>query len=188
MGTLYRNRSRTSGTSGTAGCSGPAHLQPAPSPERASALSSCGAQPGPRWPPSPASPALGERGSTRVHPERPERVICEEAKVGVSQPALVQGHKSRYWGSEKYCALRNLPQSGPSPRSKTASFGSRADSQAVRTEAGSYSHSLRWPPAGLRETVTRASPSRAEKVGTKTAQGRPCGGGGEGPQQSTIAP
>lgn len=129
-----RNRSRTSGTSGYSWMLWPRLSRTVPSLERARVRS---APAEPRLAPGlpgPASPALVERGVyVRVHPERPERVICER-KVGVSQsqPARVQGHKSRYWGLEKYCALRNFPQSGPSPRSKTASFGSRAMTRARR--------------------------------------------------------
>ena len=122
-----RNRSRTSGTSGYSWMLWPRLSRTVPSLETARVRS---APAEPRLAPglpSPASPVLVERGVyVRVHPERPERVICEREKMRVSQPARAQGLESSYWALEKYCALRNFPQPGPSPRSKTASLGSRA--------------------------------------------------------------
>ena len=111
-----RNRSRTSGTSGYSWMLWPRLSRTVPSLETARVRS---APAEPRLAPglpSPASPALVERGVyVRVHPERPERVICEREKMRVSQPARAQGLESSYWALEKYCALRNFPQPGPSP-------------------------------------------------------------------------
>ena len=185
-----RNRSRTAGTSGYSWMLWPRLSRTVPSLERARVRS------GPAEPrlapglPSPASPALVERGVyVRVHPERPERVICERKKVGVSQPARAQGLESSYWGLEKYGALRNFPQSGPSPRSNTASFGSRAMTRARRLCAGRQA--LRSQLSGRR----RASEKRRLERRQPSWEGRSQdhtrapsgGGGGEGPQQSTVA-
>lgn len=59
--------------------------------------------------PSPASPALVERGVyVRVHPERPERVVCEREKMGVSQPAEGAGPREQLLGFGEILCLTKL--------------------------------------------------------------------------------
>lgn len=185
-----RNRSRTSGTSGYSWMLWPRLSRTVPSLETARVRS---APAEPRLAPglpSPASPALVERGVyVRVHPERPERVICEREKMRVSQPARAQGLESSYWALEKYCALRNFPQPGPSPRSKTASLGSRAMTRARRLCA--RRQALLSQLSGRRRASEKRRLERRQAKLGRSAQDRTRapsgGGGGEGPQQSTVA-
>lgn len=151
-----------------------------PSLEKARVRSAPAGLPGPD-PPSPASPALVERGVyVRVHPEWPECIICERKK-GEGSDRRAQGLESCNWGLEA-SALRNSPQWGPSPRSKTASSGSTAMTPhppAGHTEAGPSPgpecliHSggrFATPPA--LETSARASPRWAGALSLETAQAR----------------
>ena len=155
------NRSRTLGTSGYSRTAWPRLSRTVPSLERARV---CSAPAGPRLAPglpSPASPALVERRVyVRVHPERPQRVICERKEGEVSAWAGA-GPREHQLGFGKNCALRNSSQSSPSPRSKTTSFGSRAMTRARKLRARRRAFLPRLPgrPAGLREAATRAPPT-----------------------------
>lgn len=99
----------------------------------------------------------------RVHPERPERVICGRTHGELRLRARAPRGPPPGFGRERPA---NLPSPVPSPRSKTASFGSRSMVGSSRLRAprlgelylrgGSGSSS-----ASLTETATTASPRRA---------------------------
>lgn len=114
----------------------------------------------------------------RVHPERPERVICER-KRGFSLGG--RRASSAATGVWEESALRNSPKSGPHPDRRPPASGAAPSPapQADCSEAGfprghrvlAALPGLRGRPAGLRHAA-RAPPRRAGAVSLKTAQER----------------